>query len=68
MLIGIAIGVGSSMLLTRLIEHLLYDVSPLDGRVFAGTALTFATVGLLALLVPCLRILKLNPQSLLHQG
>ena len=58
---GIALGLAGSMGTTRLLEAMLYGVSPLDRATWALTTLALAAVGLLATLLPALRATRADP-------
>jgi putative ABC transport system permease protein len=59
--VGIAFGLVGSMGATRLLETMLYGVSPLDRATWAATTLTLAVVGLLATLLPAFRATRADP-------
>ena len=59
--IGLVLGVGASLALTRLIATLLYGVRPTDFLSFAAAALTLAVVALVACLVPASRASGIAP-------
>jgi len=59
--IGVAIGVGGAILLTRLIRTLLYEVTPTDAQVFVGVSLGLAAVALVASYVPARRATRIDP-------
>ena len=46
---------------TRLLETMLYGVSPLDRATWAATTLTLAVVGLVATLLPAFRATRADP-------
>jgi putative ABC transport system permease protein len=60
-LIGVAIGLGSAWLLTRLMRRLLYQVSASDPLTFAAIALLLIAVALLACFLPARRASKVDP-------
>lgn len=59
--IGIAIGIGGSLLLTKLIAGLLYGITATDLSTFLGTAVLFAAVALVATFVPARRAATVDP-------
>jgi ABC-type antimicrobial peptide transport system permease subunit len=63
MLLGAGIGLGllASMLVSRLIQGLLFGVAPVDPATFLAVSLVMATVGLAACAVPAIRAARLNP-------
>jgi len=65
---GLALGLASSFVLTRLIANLLFGVSPTDPLTFAGNALAVLLVALLACWLPAQRATKVDPlQALRHE-
>jgi putative ABC transport system permease protein len=58
---GLAIGLGGAALLGRLLQTLLYGVSPHDAVAQVTVALVFLVVGLLASMVPARRASRLDP-------
>jgi putative ABC transport system permease protein len=59
--IGVVIGIGGAVLLTRLIRTLLYEVTPTDPATFVGVALGLAAVALVASYVPARRATRVDP-------
>jgi putative ABC transport system permease protein len=53
--IGTAIGLVSALLLTRLMTHLLYEISPYDALTFCIAPIFLCTVALIAILLPARR-------------
>jgi predicted permease len=58
---GVAIGVAVSVIATRLLRSLLYDVSPNDPLVLAGTVAVLLGVAVLAALAPARRAARIDP-------
>lgn len=65
-LIGIAIGLGGAIVLTRVISNLLYDVSPTDPLTFVCVSLLLAGVALLATYIPARRAARIDPMVALR--
>ena len=65
-LAGIAIGLASAVAGTRLIQSVLYGVSPRDPGVFAGTTVLLLGVVLLACWLPARRAARLSPLDALR--
>lgn len=63
---GVVSGVAVSMLLTRLIQSLLFNVSAANAFTFSVVSLTMVGIALLACLVPARRALGLQPASVLR--
>jgi ABC-type antimicrobial peptide transport system permease subunit len=59
--VGVLLGAGASVLLTRLIRALLFDVQPWDPMILAGAAVLLSAVGLLACVVPARRATRVSP-------
>jgi putative ABC transport system permease protein len=64
--LGLAIGLVASLVLTRVIKTLLYEVSATDPLTFAAVTLVFLGVALLACWIPGRRATRVNPVTALH--
>ena len=66
--IGLSIGIGAALGLTRLIGHYLYEVDPADPKTFLVATLVVVAASLLACWVPAYRITRLEPvEALRHE-
>jgi putative ABC transport system permease protein len=65
-LLGIAIGSGGAFVLTRLIAHLLFEVSETDPMTFMAVTALLMFVGLLACYLPARRATKVDPMIALR--
>jgi ABC-type antimicrobial peptide transport system permease subunit len=66
--IGIVLGLLASAALTRLMENLLFGMSPTDPLTFGAITLSLAAVSLLACWIPAQRAAKVDPMvALRHQ-
>ena len=60
-MVGVAVGLLSSFILTRFMQSLLFQVSPNDPVTLAGVALLLVTVAILAAYLPARRATKVDP-------
>ena len=65
-LIGLALGIGASVAVTRLIRSVLYGTSPLDPTVFLLVIVTLLLSSTAACLVPAWRAARINPMHVLR--
>ncbi len=61
LVVGLALGVGGSLVASRLIRGLLFGVAPHDPVTLAGVAVAMAAVGVGACWIPALRAARIDP-------
>jgi predicted permease len=66
-MVGGAVGMGAAVLLSRLLESLLYGVGALDPTTFVTTPLLLVAVALLASYLPARRATRVDPITALRQ-
>ena len=66
-LVGIVVGIGAAAALTRLMSRMLFHVSATDPMTYAGIAMVFVVVGLLASYVPAWRAMQIDPVAALRR-
>ena len=64
--VGIIVGLGSALALTRFLSSLLYGVSATDPVDFAAVAVLFAVVALAASYIPARRAMRVDPLTALR--
>jgi putative ABC transport system permease protein len=65
-IIASALGLGTSMVMTRFMASMLFDVAPRDPLTFGLVALALASVAIAATLIPARRAMRLNPMVALR--
>lgn len=64
--LGLALGIGTATALTRRLQNLLFETSPLDPLVFGCVALVLGLVSLLASWIPARRAARVEPAMALR--
>ncbi|UCF17362.1 MAG: ABC transporter permease, partial [Phycisphaerales bacterium] len=64
--VGVFIGVGGALALTRVLRSFLYDVTPTDLMTFVAVAVLLTVVGLLACYIPARRAARIDPMTALR--
>jgi len=65
-LVGLALGGGAALALTRVLASLLYDTSPTDRVTWIAAGALLAAVALLACYFPARRVMKVDPLTILR--
>ena len=65
--VGIVVGLAGAMWLSRFIQSMLFQVSPIDPISLTAVGLLFLSVGVLACFVPAWRASRIDPMSALRQ-
>jgi ABC-type lipoprotein release transport system permease subunit len=64
--VGLVLGVGVAATVTKYLNSLLFELTPLDVSTFVAMPAIFAIVAALASYVPARRATRLDPQSVLR--
>src|SRR5438045_1639721 len=64
--VGLVVGLGVSFAVTRLMQRLLFEVSPRDPWLYGGVALFICAIAALACLVPAMRATRIDPMQALR--
>ncbi|HXM32231.1 MAG TPA: ABC transporter permease [Chthoniobacterales bacterium] len=65
-IVGLVVGLGLSFAVTRLMQRLLFEVSPSDPLLYSGVALFICAIAALACFVPALRATRIDPMQALR--
>ena len=66
--VGLALGVGGALILTRVLTTLLFDIQPNDGLTYVAVSVALMLVALGACLVPARRAASVDPMVALRVG
>jgi ABC-type antimicrobial peptide transport system permease subunit len=66
--VGLLLGVGGALILTRVLTTLLFDVRPNDGLTYIAVSVALMLVALGACLVPARRAASVDPMVALRVG
>jgi len=64
--LGVVVGIGASLAITRLMSSLLFGVSATDPLTFAGVALLVSLIDLAASYIPARRAMRVDPVKALR--
>ena len=65
-IVGLVVGLGLSLAVTRLMQRLLFEVSPRDPWLYSVVALFICAVAALACFVPAMRATRIDPMEALR--
>jgi putative ABC transport system permease protein len=66
--VGLALGVVASLVVTQVLSGLLYGAAPTDGRMLAAVAALLAAVALVASRLPTRSAASVDPAATLREG
>ena len=66
--VGLVIGLGGGLVLSRLLKSMLYGMQPNDWQAYAGAGLLLMLVALAACLIPAWRASRLDPMTALRRS
>jgi ABC-type antimicrobial peptide transport system permease subunit len=64
--VGVALGVGGAVMLSRFLGALLYGVRPADPAILGLVVVVLGAVAVVACLVPAVRALRIDPVAALR--
>ncbi len=64
--VGLLLGIGGALLVTRVMSSMLFEVSPVDPASFAATIATLGVTALAAAWVPTRRAMQVDPMVALR--
>ena len=66
-LVGVILGLGAALALSRVVSSLIYGVRATDPLTFAAVALLLLLVGILATIIPAFRATRIEPVRILRE-
>ena len=66
-LVGVVLGLGAALALSRLVSSLIFGVRATDALTFAAVALLLLLVGILATIIPAYRATRIEPVRILRE-
>jgi putative ABC transport system permease protein len=63
---GLAIGFAAALVLSRLLDSLLYGIEPSDPLTFAATAFVLTAVAVVATILPAMQAARMAPAAALR--
>ena len=66
-IVGVVLGLGGAIWLSRFIQTMLFQVSPIDAASLIAVAALFLSVALVACFVPAWRASRIDPMAALRQ-
>jgi putative ABC transport system permease protein len=65
--VGVVLGIGGALALTRFLRALLYEVTPTDPLTFTAATLALVGVAMIACLNPARRAMAVDPMAALRR-
>jgi ABC-type antimicrobial peptide transport system permease subunit len=65
---GVLIGVAGALLLSRLIEKMLFEITPLDATSYLSTSVLLLAIAAVACYIPARRAMRVDPIVALRQA
>jgi len=66
-LVGVVLGLGAALALSRLVSSLIFGVRATDPLTFAAVALLLLLVGIVATIMPAYRATRIEPVRILRE-
>jgi putative ABC transport system permease protein len=65
--LGLVLGLAGAVVLTRMLRSMLFEVSPLDPVILAGSGVGLAAIALGAACLPAIRATRIDPMAVLNE-